>query len=237
MPSDRDIDRALDAAGTAGDVPAPGPALAAAVASMTPVRTRQPRRQLGWIAFASLAYGALLVASWPLRSDLGALPPVWVAAYASAWLAGFVALLALALLPGAGTLDPRWRAAAIVAATAGIAFPVGGLVFATHVPGQSVLAPETLEGFWRYSRWCLRWGIATALLPVVLCAIALRRAVPVRSRTVAAAIGAAGGALGGLMLHFHCPIADRLHVGFVHGGLVALSAGLAMLVLPRALRP
>jgi hypothetical protein len=32
----------------------------------------------------------------------------------------------------------------------------------------------------------------------------------------------------------HCPIADRWHVGLIHGGVVVVAAVLAALIVPRA---
>ena len=81
---------------------------------------------------------------------------------------------------------------------------------------------------------CLWLGLATALVPVVLGAIFLRGAVPVFSRWIAATLGAAGGCLGGLLLHMHCRIADGPHIGIIHGGVVVVAAALAALLVPRA---
>jgi hypothetical protein len=61
----------------------------------------------------------------------------------------------------------------------------------------------------------------------------LRGVLPVGARWTAAGLGAAGGSLGGLVLHLHCPIADRWHLGLVHGGVVVLAAVLAAVVVPR----
>ena len=74
-----------------------------------------------------------------------------------------------------------------------------------------------------------------AVVPIILGTLALRRALPVGSRWVAAGIGAAGGSLGGLVLHLHCPIADGVHVGLVHGGVIAIAALLAAALMPRAI--
>ena len=84
---------------------------------------------------------------------------------------------------------------------------------------------------------CLELGVATALVPVVAGALFLRRALPVGSRWVAAALGAGGGCLGGLVLHLHCPITDAPHVGLVHGGVVVVSALLAAAFVPRRIEP
>jgi hypothetical protein len=80
---------------------------------------------------------------------------------------------------------------------------------------------------------CLEIGLATAIAPALLGAVFLRGSLPVQSRWVAAALGAGGGSLGGLVLHLHCHIAEGMHVGLVHGGVVAVGAALAAALLPR----
>ncbi len=54
---------------------------------------------------------------------------------------------------------------------------------------------------------------------------------------VAGALGGAGGALGGLALHVHCPFAEPLHVALAHAGSVVLATLLAAIIGPRLLRP
>jgi hypothetical protein len=234
-PIDR-IDHTLAALGSSGAAPAPGPELEAALRDLQPVRTRVPMRQLGWVVGASLAYEGAFLYLVNLRGDLDALPGAWVILYALAWLLGFTALLWLALVPRRGDVLPRWRAAAIGAVVAGIAFPLAGLLFAQQAPGASVISEASVAGVARDGQWCGGFGLLTALVPAALASIALRRAVAVQSRWVGAAIGASGGCLGGLMLHFHCPIADHLHVGIVHGGLVVVAALLGAAIVPRAIR-
>jgi hypothetical protein len=87
-----------------------------------------------------------------------------------------------------------------------------------------------------HSLRCLIMGMATALVPVILGALILRGSVPVGSRWAGAGLGAAGGSLGGLFLHLHCPVADALHLGVIHGGVVALGAIVGALIIPRAAR-
>jgi negative regulator of sigma F NrsF-like protein len=80
---------------------------------------------------------------------------------------------------------------------------------------------------------CLRTGVEAAIVPIVLGTIFLRRALPVGSRWVAAAFGAGGGSLGGLVLHLHCPITEGIHVGLVHGGAIVVAALIAAALVPR----
>jgi len=122
-------------------------------------------------------------------------------------------------------------------AAAGLAWLVGFVapVYLATVPAPGSIIP----------RWKLAGGAAVigaigfialglAIVPVVIGAVFLRGALPVGSRWVAASLGAGGGALGGLMLHVHCPITDTLHVGIIHGGVVGIAALVAAALVPRA---
>jgi hypothetical protein len=210
--------------------PALSPALEAELAKLAPVRPRRPGRQLAGLAAASLMYAAGLLAVVTFRRDLGELPGAWIAGAGAAWLLGFAVPCYFALIPRPGSMTPRWRWAAASAAVTSIAFVALGL--AVHPSG-----PSSLDYGWEHlarGHWCLWLGLATALVPVVLGAIFLRGALPVQSRWIAAALGAGGGCLGGLLLHVHCRIADGYHIGLVHGGVVVVAAALSAAVVPRA---
>jgi hypothetical protein len=174
-------------------------------------------------------YGAVLLLLFRMRRDLDGLPIGWVIGVAVTWFAGFGALLWLAIVPRRGAVMPRWRAAGVGAAIASVVFVIGGLLVHEQGPGSMVGGlDEVLRGY-----KCLELGLATALVPIILGAIALRGAAPVGSRWVAAGLGAAGGSLGGLVLHLHCHISDAWHVGLIHGGVVALSALIAAVLARR----
>jgi hypothetical protein len=234
---DRDLDGTLSALGAPEEPPPVGDELEARLKEVRPARMRSPARDLALLAAASLLYAAGLVAVLSLRADLPHLPRPWLAIYLVAWLGGFLGLAALALLPPRGQVMPRWRRAGIAGAAACVVFTTGGLLFARHAPGVSTMYEPTFEAVLRHGHVCLRLGLVAAVVPVALAALALRGAMPVRSRWLGAAIGAAGGSLGGLVLHLYCPIAERFHLGLVHGGVVVLGALLCALLLPRVLRP
>ncbi|HTJ47354.1 MAG TPA: NrsF family protein [Kofleriaceae bacterium] len=198
--------------------------------ALAPVRARNPRRDLALVIGASLAYAGAFLAILRLRRDLDGLPMGWLAAYAAAWFAGFASLAWLAIVPPRGQMMPRWRAAGIGAVIASILFIAGGILLHQEAPNS------VYYGWDKFHRghWCLEIGLATAIVPATLGAIVLRGVLPVGSRWAAAALGAAGGSLGGLVLHLHCPIADGVHLGIVHGGVVLVSAVLAAAIAPRA---
>lgn len=213
--------------------PAMSPALLAELDKLAPVKTRRPLRELATLTGISFVYAAGLVAMFTVRGDLDELPMPWLVAAGFAWLLGFVIPCYLALVPRAGQMTPRWGWAAASAIVASIAFVVLGLV--VHPSG----AHSKYLGWEHFSRGhgCLELGVLSSLVPVIVGALFLRRALPVGSRWVAAALGAGGGCLGGLVLHLHCPVTDAPHVGLVHGGVVVVSALLAAALATRATEP
>jgi len=227
------VDRALDAlaTGAAPKLPELSAVLEAELGSIAPVAPRRPIRQLAVFVAASLIYAGLLLAFLSLRADLGGLPMAWIVGAGLAWFTGFSLATYFALVPARGSMVPRWRAALVITAITSVAFIALGLNIHPSVPGVSLDygMPRLLHG-----HGCLWLGLATALVPVILGAIFLRGAVPVFSRWIAATLGAAGGCLGGLLLHMHCKIADGAHIGIVHGGVVVVAAALAALLVPRA---
>lgn len=210
--------------------PAMSPALEAELDKLEPVRPRRPMRQLAVLAAISLVYGAGLVIALAMRQDMDELPTGTVIGAAVAWLVGFVVPCYVALVPRPGTMMPRWQWAAGSAILSSIAFVVLGLL--VHPSGPSSLHYGA-EHFAR-GHWCLEIGLLTAFVPVVIGALFLRGALPVGSRWIAAALGAGGGCLGGLVLTMHCRIADALHVGLIHGGVVVVAALLSAALVPRA---
>jgi negative regulator of sigma F NrsF-like protein len=228
-PSRDSLDAALGAVPTIPPPP-PGAALEAALAAMKPVAPRRPWRDLALVAAASLIYGAGLVAVLSLRRDRSELPMMWMAGAAIAWALGFVLPLYLALIPRPGAVMPRWRLAGFAAITCAAAFMLLGLL--VHPRGPSSI--ELGAANFLHGHACMEIGLLTALVPVALGALVLRGSLPVGARWTAAGLGAAGGSLGGLVLHLHCPVSDPLHLGFVHGGVVLLAALLSAAIVPRA---
>jgi hypothetical protein len=218
-------------------VPPPLPAeLESALAELEPVRPRRPRRGFVVLCLVSLLYGGSLLGLVKMRPDLSGLPRAWMVLYGLAWLAGFLAIAWLALVPRPGKVMPGWRHAGIGAVVASIGFVLAGLLLHRHAPGRRIVGESTWSGLVEYGLDCLLMGMVTALVPVVIGALILRGSVPVGSRWAGAGLGAAGGSLGGLFLHLHCQVADALHLGVIHGGVVALGALLGALIIPRAAR-
>ncbi len=213
--------------------PSLSPALEHELARLAPVAPRRPFRQLVLVlATAGLVTTGLLIVLG-VRADVRELPAAWMPVVGVGWLAGLVLAARFALIPRHGGVMPRWRIAALAALATSCAYMALGLVL--HPSGPSSLnygRAHFLSG-----HGCLELGLATAITPIVLGAWCLRGAAPVRTRWIAAALGAAGGCVGGLLLHFYCRIADGLHIGLIHGGVVGCAAVIAALVVPRAITP
>lgn len=231
------LDNLLGELGSTEQCPPPSAELALQLDEMSAAPARRPTRQVAAVIGISLAYvGALLVAL-KLRRDLSYLPRTWLVLYCAAWAVSSFTLLWLAIVPARQTVMPRWRIAALAAGVATFGFVMAGLMLPRSVPGLSSIYPETARDLVSHSRWCLQWGSITAIVPIAVGILVLRRALPVGARRAGLALGAGGGALGGLLLHLHCPITDRLHLGLVHGGVMVIAAVLAALIAPRYLRP
>ena len=207
--------------------PAMSKALEAELAQLTPVATRRPLRQLALLIAVSLIYGAGLIVMLALRPDLHDLPMGWLFGAGLAWLLGFLVPITLATVPARGSMMPRWRLAGLASVVAAISMIGLGLV--VH-PGAIVVSgwDGVVHGY-----GCLEAGLGVSIVPIVLGTIVLRRTVPVGSRWIAAGLGAGGGSLGGLVLHLHCPVANGLHVGLIHGGVIVVAAVLAAAIAPR----
>lgn len=206
-----------------------GDALEAELGKLAPVAPRNPRKDFAKVACLSLGYGAVLVALLTIRRDLHGLPVWWLVTYGAAWLSGFIGLAYLAVVPRAGSVMPRWRPVAIGAVLVSLGFVGTGMIMHPSGPESRQLTLATIH----HGHGCLELGLVTALVPALLGAIVLRGAIPVASRWIAAGLGAAGGSLGGLVLHLHCPITDAWHVGLVHGGVVGIAAMLSAALVPR----
>lgn len=211
-------------------VPPPSGALRDAVASMQPVAQRHPvRRWLAAVA-ASLAVAAAAVAALGTRRDLGELPGAWLAAFSMLWLLGIEALLGAAIIPRPGSVLPNARRAG----AAGLVFGAlaAGLLaaFAIAAP-SSTIAPAGAANVVRYALPCIATGLGAAALPAALALWLTRTTAPVHPGWLAAGVGSAAGAVGSLVLHLHCPIANANHLALAHGGVPLLAAALAALAV------
>jgi len=92
--------------------------------------------------------------------------------------------------------------------------------------------PEVREpaGKWQQHVACLVATLLLSLGPVIALAFVRRGTDPVHPRATGAAIGAAAGAWGGVLIDMHCPLVHPLHVAVAHVMPIVLYAALGALL-------
>jgi hypothetical protein len=215
--------------------PPPAPDLLAAVGGMQPVRTRS-RFGAFWVVLAvGLIVPASSLLTRPLRRDLGGLPPAWVVGAAVVWLSVFVLSLSAALIPRREDVMPAAGRASRVSGAAMVMLFVFALVASVEAPGLSVDPTERGWSLLHACAHCIKFVLPVAAIFLLSGIVMLRRVLPMGARRIGIALGAAGGALAGLALHFQCPIAGTAHVVLAHVGGTLLASLAGALLLPALL--
>jgi hypothetical protein len=230
---DRQIRQAMDSL-RALPVPPPSAALMAAMRPGQVVAGRNPGRAFAVVLVVSLAALAVHLHNQQVRRDFDALPSWWLWTLAVAWLAVFVAPLAIVLVPARRSLLPS--AGAVRLAT--LAVPMLAIamttVFRIDVPPTTKLLTDRADIIAELE-WCLVGGLELIVAPFALGVFILGRScLPVHRRWLGAALGAANGALAGLMLHLACGVGGALHTGVAHGGHAVLGAIAGSVLVPAA---
>jgi hypothetical protein len=204
----------------------------AAVQQMQPVRTRSRLGAFGAAAIAGLMVAGIVLTSHTLRRDLSALPVGWVVAAAALWASAFALSLRAALVPPRGEVLPAPATGSRAGLGALLALVVFALCASVEAPGASLRPADLHMSLLESAVHCARTALLMALPSVVVGLVALRRLAPMGGARVGLALGAAGGALGGLVLHFICPIANAGHVLLGHVGGMAIAAAMTAVILP-----
>ncbi len=218
------------------DPPPPSPELLNAIQGMAPVHTRARFGALAAVALVGLVAPALVLTRHAYRPDLAALPRGWVIAAAALWSAAFVSALTAALVPRREDVLPApGRASRVGGAALAVLF-VFALAASVQVPGVSLRPEDAHMTLLRSCVHCASFVLEIAVPILLVGLFTLRRLVPVGRARIGMALGAAGGALGGFVLHFICPLAGTAHVVLGHVGGTILAAIAGALLLPALLR-
>jgi hypothetical protein len=211
--------------------PPPSPDLLKAIEGMRPVRTRARFGALWRVAVVGLLIPIAVLARGLYRPDLGALPLGWVIAAGALWATAFVASLATALVPLRGDVLPAPGSASRVAGVALAGLLIFTLLATVQVPGVSLRPEDRHLTLFRSCVHCATFVLEVATPFLLAGLFALRRLAPVGRARLGLALGAAGGAMGGFVLHFICPYAETAHVvlGHVGGTILAAVAGAVLL--------
>lgn len=218
------------------DPPPPSQDLLNALQGMTPVRTRTRFGALAAVALVGLVVPALTLARHAFRLDLAALPLGWVVAAAALWSGAFVFALTAALVPRRGDVLPAPGNASRVGGAALAVLFTFALCATVQVPGVSLRPEDAHMTLLQSCVHCASFVLEVAVPILLVGLFVLRRLVPVGRARVGMALGAAGGALGGFVLHFICPLAGTAHVVLGHVGGTILAAAAGAMLLPALLR-
>lgn len=179
------------------------------------------RRVLSLAAGAAVAVAATLA----LGVSLGGRPAAFVALTVVGW--GLVAWAASAVAGSRGRAmlgPPRARLVLVALASAPVLF-AWLMACTTRWPGV-----RAAEGTLHAHLTCFFFTALLSLAPFAALASTRRAADPVHPRATGAAIGAAAGAWGSVLIDLHCPLSQPLHVALAHVLPSLLYAGLGALV-------
>ncbi|HEY2903772.1 MAG TPA: NrsF family protein [Polyangia bacterium] len=217
--------------GAGGAAPPPAAALLATVQQMKPVRMRSRFAAFAVVLLAGLIWPLVTMLIKPMRQDMPGLPRAWVIVGATLWGGAFLLSLGAALIPRAGDVLPGAARSSRLSFVAMMIVFLFALFFSVRVPGLSLLPADKGWTLFDSCVHCIGYVFRVAGVLLLVGFVALRKLMPVGARRIGMALGAAGGALGGLTLHFICPFAGTDHVvlGHVGGMVLAAAAGAALL--------
>jgi len=205
--------------GVARPLPTPG--------GNPPTREASRRRRmvavgvsLAWLCAHLLVYG--------VRQDFGQLPAGYIAAQVVLPIAFGACCLLVALAPGKLGLG---LGVGLVGAMA-VLGPLSYWVLALGLPAPHPPVAGKLT-FWLGSLLCLDITLSWAAAPLLLVALATRRAFPTQAVGRSALLGAALGLLSGGAINLHCPNVNPWHLVAGHGVPVAAAALVGALLVVR----
>jgi hypothetical protein len=210
----------------AGERETPARPLPPRFAEASPDRSQTRRRRsialglsLGWLCTHLAVYG--------VRPDFARLPDAYLALQIVLPALLGAASLTLAVAPGKLGLG---LGVSLVAGAA-VLGPLSFWLLAAGLPAPYAAAPS--DGFWLGALLCLDITLAWAAAPLLLAALALRRAFPTVAGWRSALVGAGLGLLSGAAINLHCPNVAASHLVLGHGVPIALAALVGGLVVSR----
>ncbi len=170
-----------------------------------------------------LATATTMIAA--LGLSLGGRPLAFVAVSAAGWAA--IAFAASAMAAGRKRTMLGSARVVLVAGALAAAPAIFGWVMGVTVGWPEVREPA---GTWHNHIACLAATMLLSIGPIVALSYLRRTSDPVHPRATGAAIGAAAGAWGGVLIDMHCPLVAPLHVAVAHVLPVVLYAAIGALV-------
>jgi len=192
----------------------------------SPTRSQTERRRIAAGAL-SVAWLAMHLFVYGIRTDFDQLPRTYVAAQVLLPALFGAACALVAVAPGKFGLGLGVGLLTSLAIIGPLSFWM--LALGTPLPH----APVPPANFWVSAFVCLDITLAWAAAPLVLAAIALRRAFTTHVAWHSALVGASIGLLSGATINLHCPNVDPAHLLAGHAVPVAVSALVGAFIVAR----
>ncbi|MDE2623642.1 MAG: DUF1109 domain-containing protein [Betaproteobacteria bacterium] len=197
----------------------------------------KPVRPMKFSSGMALALGglgvtvALVGLLFGIRPDVlaGDPKPIFVLATGLFFLLGLAASVTAIMMgrPRVGSDHSGWKWAAAMTAL----LPLAALVSGAGRLDFGVTGIQAANGF-----DCLIAGSGLGMLTFAVLVLWLRRGAPTSPERAGLLAGIAAGSFGIFAFSFHCAYNDIVHIGVWHGGVVAVSALLGRIVVPRLIR-
>jgi hypothetical protein len=212
----------------AGASVAPGPAPRFSAPSAPRSQTRRRRLaalgiSLGWLCTHLVVYG--------VRADFARLPAEYVALQIILPALIGAASLLLAVAPGKIGLGLTVSVVGGLAVLGPLAFWLCAALLSSPYPAAE--AGMQSGRFWLAALVCLDITLAWAAAPLLLAALALRRAFPAGAGWRSGLIGAGLGLLSGAAINLHCSNVNQGHMLLGHGIPILVAALVGGLVVSR----
>jgi hypothetical protein len=195
-------------------------------ASASPTRGETERRRIAAFTL-SVAWLVMHLFVFGIRTDFHRLPSLYVVAEVLLPALFGAGSLLVALAPGRLGLGLGIGLLTSIA----IVGPLSFIVLAAGAPVPHPPVPPA--SFWGSSFVCLSLTLAWAAAPLVLAAIALRRAFTTSPAWRSALVGAGIGLWSGATINLHCPNVDPAHLLTGHALPVAVSALIGAFIVAR----
>lgn len=207
----------------------------ALVADLKPVRRVRPINGLALVAGAVAVTAVAVILRYGVRPDIleGAPHPMAVIRSGMLALLGMATAIAAtaAARPAVGQGQNGWGWA--LAATA--LLPVAAIIlYAYHRLTGMPFQPGSFA--FAYAPWCLGIGCAGALFIGSVLTLWLRRGAATALNRAGWLVGLASGSFGAFAYSLHCPSNSIYYVGIFYTGVVAISALVGRMVVPRLIR-
>ena len=198
------------------------------VAELTPVRPVSPRDGFALMAMATIVAVALVAVMFGLRGDVvnGTPEPIVIVRGGILFVLGLAAVSAVvaSARPSVGQSSTGWRWALAAAAL----FPLTSLVLGLANRQEALSEVLSVTGL-----WCLGISGVNAVFIGGLLILWLRQGAPTSIVRTSWLVGLAAGSFGTLAYSLHCPSTTVYYVGLWYTLAIALSAGVARVIVPR----